>query len=182
MALGKEYERLLQAEAALDRRQAALDHKRGERVLDERQRAELLSAQRKATQVYSTLSRSPPAPYPNEAPIYYRVRAAVGVQDHSAQCRYTNLFRLARSSPSAFANAEQEIFEQATKNGLDPTDSWRPDANTRLRERIVAGQNGAPPTSTFHGSAAVTIAPMTGAHQLAVKGWGPRFLQFRRVK
>jgi hypothetical protein len=181
MALDDKYDALVTAERALDRRQAALDHKLGERPLDERQRAELLAATKAAAAVYQVLSRSEPAPLPNEPPIHYRVRAAVGVQDHSAQWRYTNLFALARASPSAFANAETEIFEQATKDGLDPTDSWRPDANVRLRERIVPGHNGAPPTSTFHGSAAVTIAPMTGAYKLAVRGWGPRFPQFRRL-
>jgi len=179
MALDDKYDALLTAERALDRRERALNHDTGSRPLDQQQRAELLAAQRQAAQVYQTLSRSPPAPLPNEPPIYYRVRAAVGVQDHSPQWRYTNLFRLARASPSAFANAETEIFAQATKDGLDPTDAWRPDANTRLRERIVPGHNGAPPTSTFHGSAAVAIAPLTGAHQLAVKSFGPRF-QFRR--
>jgi hypothetical protein len=179
-SMRSQYEQLVTAERALDRRQAELDHKSSERPLDQQQRADLLNAQRKASEVYQTLSRSEPAPLPNEPALHYRVRAAVGVQDHSPQWRYTNLYNLARSSPSAFTNAETEIFEQATKDGLDPTDAWRPDSNTRLRERIVPGHNGAPPTSTFHGSAAVTIAPMTGAHQLAVKGWGPRFPQFRR--
>jgi hypothetical protein len=175
MALDDKYERLLQAEASLDRRELALNHDTGQRPLDERQRTELITAQRRANEVYQVLSRSEPAPLPNEPPLHYRVRASIGVQDHSPQWRYTNLFALARSSPSAFANAENEIFEQATKDGLDPTDALRPDANVRLRERIIPGHNGAPPTSTFHGSAAVTIAPLTGGYQLAVKGWGPRF-------
>jgi hypothetical protein len=117
MALDDKYEQLLTAERALDRRENALNHDTGQRPLDERQRAELLNAQRKAAQVYQTLSRSEPAPLPNEPPIYYRVRAATGVQDHSAQWRYTNLFHLARASPSAFTNAETEIFEAATKDG-----------------------------------------------------------------
>jgi hypothetical protein len=112
-----QYEQLVTAERALDRRESALDRKSSERPLDEQQRAELLAAQRKASEIYQTLSRSEPAPLPNEPPIHYRVRAAIGVQDHAAAWRYTNLYSLARASPSAFANAETEIFEQAARSG-----------------------------------------------------------------
>jgi hypothetical protein len=180
MALDDKYDALLTAERALDRRESALDHITSERPLDQQQRAELLAAHRKASEVYQTLSRSPPAILPNEPPIYYRVRAAVGVQDHSAQWRYTNLFRLARASPSAFANAESQIYEQATARGLDP--SYRGHVpEGQLRERIEIQPDGTR-ISTFHGDIANCLAPLTGRHQLSVKAFGPRFPQFRRVK
>jgi hypothetical protein len=180
-SMRSQYEQLVTAERALDSRESELNHRTDERPLDVEQRRELLNAQHRATEVYNTLSRSPPAPNGNESPIYYRTRLASALQDHSAQWRYVNLFALARSSPSAFANAEQEIFEAATKNALDPLDRWRPDSNTRLRERVEVQSDGTK-ISFFHGSPAVVLASFNGNNRsCAVTGWGPRFPQ-RRVK
>ena len=174
-----QYEALMQAEAQIDRRETELNHRTNERPRDADERAQLLAAQRAAGAVYQLLSRSPPAPLPNEAPIYYRCRAATALQDHSTEWRYTNLFALARGSPTAFSVAEQQILEAATKDGLDPLDAWRPDSNTRLRERIEVQSDGTK-ISSFHGSPAVALASFNGNNRsCAVTAWGPRFPQSR---
>jgi hypothetical protein len=174
-SMRSQYEQLMTAEAVLDRREALVNHRTNERPLDVEQRRELLNAQRRANDVYSTLSRSPPAPMPNEPPLHYRTRAAVGVQDHSGQWRYTNLYNLARGSPTAFSVAESEIFAAATKNGLDPLDRWRSDSSVRLRERVETQSDGTK-ISTFHGSPSVALASFNGNNRsCAITRWGPRF-------
>jgi hypothetical protein len=97
-----DYRLLMDAEARVNRAEIELDHKRGEHPLDRQQRSDLLNAQRKATEVFHTLSLGTPSPQPNEHPVAFRVRVASQLKDHSPEWRYTDLYRLARGSPSAF--------------------------------------------------------------------------------
>ena len=174
------YARLMYAETRINRAETELDRERNEHPLDQQQRAALLNAQRAADAVFSKLSLGTPAPLPNEPPIYYRVRVASQLKDHSPQWRYTDLYRLARAQPSAFGVAESLIYEQATAVGMDP--GYRGHVpHGQLRERIEIQPDGTR-ISTFHGDIADCLAPLTGRHQLAVKSFGPRFPQFRRVK
>jgi hypothetical protein len=182
-SMRSQYEGLMQAEQQVNRREVALNHKLHERPLDQSERAELLSHQRRAAEVYQTLSLSPPAPHPNEPPFVYRVRLAHTLKDHSPQWRYTNIYRIAEKQPTVFTNViEQEIFNAAREHGFDPLDSWRADAHLKLRERIAVDENGAR-TSVFHGQPCITLSSFNGDNRAcAVKGWGPRFPNFRRVK
>jgi hypothetical protein len=175
-----DYAKLMDAEARVNRAEIELDHKRNEHPLDQQQRTDLLSAQKRASEVYNALSLGTPSPLPNEHPIHYKVRVASALKDHSPEWRYTDLYRLARGSPSAFANAESQIYAQASERGLDP--GYRGHVQQgQLRERIEIQPDGTR-ISAFHGDIADCLAPLTGRHQLAVKSFAPRFPQFRRVK
>jgi hypothetical protein len=166
-----EYEVVMEAEAAINRRLAALDAKTG-RPLDQQQRAEIIAAQRRADAVFGALSLAAPAPKANEPAYPYRVRLAADLQRHHPQWRNTDLYPVARSQPSAFAIIENEIYRAATERGLDPEYRGHAPEGT-LRER-VATEEGLK-IHYFHGDIRDCLKTLTGTHTLAVSSFGPRF-------
>jgi hypothetical protein len=166
-----QYEVVMEAEAAINRRLAALDAKTG-RPLDQQQRAELLSAQRRADEVFSALSLGTPAPKANEPAYPYRVRLVADLQHHDPDWARVDLYPLARSNPHGFGVAEASIYRAARAHGLDPQYRGHAPEGT-LRER-VAIEEGLK-IHYFHGDIRDMLAPFTGRRSLAVKSFGPRF-------
>jgi hypothetical protein len=82
----------------------------------------MAAAQSRADSVASALGERKLAPPPNlgEKELPYRVRLARNFQQHSAAWRDEDLARLARNSPSAFANAEAMIYADADTAARKP--------------------------------------------------------------
>jgi hypothetical protein len=166
-------ELVAEIERRLDRQERDLNHSTHERPLDQSQRAELLQAVNRADAVFKTLSRSAPAPQSNESAYRYRARVAADLKHHHDRWRNADMATLARSSPTAFANAEREIYQAAQSRGLDPEYRGHAPEGT-FRERIEIGPDGQR-SSYFHGDIADMLSSFTGGRSLAVTGWGPRF-------
>jgi hypothetical protein len=167
-------ELVVEAERAVNRREVELNHALGERPLDQQERAELVAIQKRADVAYGALSLGTPLPRANEPPMPYRVRLAAGLKDHDPQWRNVDLGAVARNNRIAWENAESSIYRAAIEHGMDPLDRWRPDADTRLRERFVIEPDGSR-SSTWHGRPSITLGTMTTGRSLAVKSFGPRF-------
>jgi hypothetical protein len=166
-------ELVAEIERRLDRQERDLNHQTHERPLDQNQRAELLQAMNRADAVFKTLSRSAPAPQSNESAYRYRARVAADLKQHHPQWRNVDMSAVARSSPTAFENAEREIYDAARTRGLDPEYRGHAPEGT-FRERIEIGPDGQR-SSYFHGDINDMLSTFTGGRSLAVVGWGPRF-------
>jgi hypothetical protein len=172
-------ELVAEIERRLDRQERDLNHSTHERPLDQQQRAELLAAVNRADAVYKTLSKSAPAPQSNESAYVYRARVAADLKQHHPDWRAADMGNLARSSPTAFANAEREIYDAARTRGLDPEYRGHAPEGT-FRERVEIGSDGQR-SSYFHGDINDMLSTFTGGRSLAVTGWGPRF-NFKRQR
>jgi hypothetical protein len=167
-----QYEIVNAAEAAINRREVELNARTGERPLTVQQRSDLVAEQLRAEAAYSAISERAPAPRHSESAYVYKVRAVSGLQHHHPDWARVDLSAVARSNPVAFANAARQIYDAAVEHGSDPLDLWRPDRETRLRERVE--MQGGTTVTTWHGSEKIALAPFVGGgRSLAVKSLGP---------
>jgi hypothetical protein len=104
---------LAERERRIDHIERRQDEMAGEAALTAAQRAEIAAIRKRAKPIFDALSL--PTPNPAEKPIVYRVRVAAQLQRHAKASDWarTDLANLARASPTAFANAEREIYALA---------------------------------------------------------------------
>jgi hypothetical protein len=161
-------EALWEEEARVERVERHQDSRTGEAALTAAQRSEIVQIQKRAEPVFAALSHS--VPIAAEKPLPYRVRLASMLQRHAkGQWRNTDLAALARGSPSAFSNAERDIYAAAHKNGMDW--NYRGDApKGALRERKAVDQAGRE-TTVFHGDIRSWLDMFTTPVQVAVEKW-----------
>jgi hypothetical protein len=160
-------EALYEEQSRVDRIERQLDEREG--ALTAAQRTELAAIKKRAAPVFAAVTHS--VPNPADKPIVYRVKLATMLQRHAKGSDWarTDLANLARGSPAAFANVEDEIYKTAYKNGLDP--SYRGDApRGQLRERIEVDQAGRE-TTVFHGDIRSWIDMFTTPVVAAVERW-----------
>jgi hypothetical protein len=168
------YEIVNAAEVAINRREVELNARTGERPLTVQQRSDLLDAVRRAETAYGSVSLSCPAATSTDSAYTYTVRAVSGLQHHHPDWARVDLAAVARSNPVALGNIASAVYRAAVEHGNDPLDLWRPDRETRLRERVEV--QGGTTVTTWHGSEKIALAPFTGGGRtLAVRSFGPRF-------
>jgi hypothetical protein len=143
-----EVDKLFEDVGKVTRAQRQLDRITGETELSLEQRRAVAEAQRRAGEVYATLSQSAPLPRASETALSYRARVINDLKKFAPSgWQEVDARELVRGPISVM---EKEVYAAAVKRGLDFSYKGNLPPG-QLRERVVYDEVGRP-TTYFHGA------------------------------